>query len=59
MEKKSFNYKSLKHLKEHTLLNENFDNQIINDNEIIFFDQLWEIILDVLERNDRKLLDRF
>ena len=59
MEKKSFNYKSLKHLKEHTQLNENFDNQIINDNEIIFFDQLWEIILDVLERNDRKLLDRF
>ncbi len=59
MEKKSFNYKSLKYLKEHTLLKENFDNQIINDNEIIFFDQLWEIILDVIERNDRKLLGRF
>lgn len=59
MDKKSFNYKSLKHLKEHSLLKDNFDHQIINDNEIIFFDHLWEIILDIIEQNDRKLLDRF
>ncbi|MFN8282043.1 MAG: hypothetical protein U0U67_02460 [Chitinophagales bacterium] len=59
MDKKSFNYKSLKHLKEHTLLKENFSSQVINDNEIIFFDHLWEIILDIIEKNDRKLLDRF
>lgn len=36
MEKKSFNYKELRNLREHVLLKENFERQILHEAEIIF-----------------------
>lgn len=56
MEKKSFNYKNLGDLKEYLLLKENYKNQILNESEIIFYDKLWEILLDILKSNDQKLI---
>ena len=58
MEKKSFNYKNLRNVKEYISLKENFSNQIINDNEIISFDHLGDILLKILEHNDKRILDK-
>ncbi|MDB5228233.1 MAG: hypothetical protein JWN78_2426 [Bacteroidota bacterium] len=55
MEKKSFNYKELKNLKEFTMLQEN-KNQVIHESEIIFYDQLWEILSDVMKKNDHRAI---
>ncbi len=56
MEKKSFNYKELKQLKEYITLKENYTLQIMHESEIIIYDALWEIILDILKKNDSKLI---
>ena len=54
-EKRGFNYKELAKLKPYLTLKENFRMQYINMNEIVFFDKLWEIILDMLKTNNNKL----
>ncbi|MCB0506709.1 MAG: hypothetical protein KDD21_00270 [Bacteroidetes bacterium] len=56
MEKKSFNYKELSQLSEHSLLKEMYRQQIVQEGEIIFYDLLWEILLDILHKNDLKIL---
>lgn len=58
MEKKSFNYKDLANLKEATLLKNNYPYQIIHDSEIIFYDILWNMLLDILKKNDQKLISK-
>jgi hypothetical protein len=58
MEKKSFNYKNLANLKEYNVLKENFKNQILNESEIIFYDKLWMMLLDILKKNDLKLIEK-
>ena len=56
MEKKSFNYKELKQMKEYNALKENYPHQIMHESEIIFYDILWEILLDIIKKNDQKLI---
>ncbi|HQV77533.1 MAG TPA: hypothetical protein PLJ42_09415 [Chitinophagales bacterium] len=56
MEKKSFNYKELKNLSEYEELKNNYAHQSIQEGEIIFYDQLWEMILVLLNKNDMKLI---
>lgn len=56
MEKKSFNYKELRNLREHVLLKENYERQILHDAEIIFYDNLWDILLAILKENDAKVI---
>ena len=58
MEKKSFNYKNLANLKEYNTLKDNFKNQILNESEIIFYDKLWMMLLDILKKNDLKLIEK-
>jgi len=58
MEKKSFNYKNLIQQKEYLILKENYKHQIMNESEIIFYDQLWEMLLDILKKNDQKLISK-
>jgi len=56
MEKKSFNYKELNKQKEYILLKENYSHQIMHESEIVFYDILWEILLDILKTNDQRIL---
>ena len=56
MEKKSFNYKELKQQKEVTVLKENYEHQIMQESEIIFYDILWEMLQDILKKNDYRLI---
>lgn len=56
MEKKSFNYKELKQIKEYTALKENYSHQIMHESEIIFYDVIWEMLLDIIKKNDQKLI---
>jgi hypothetical protein len=56
MEKKSFNYKELKNVKEYNILKESYANQIMNESEIIFYDILWEMLQDILKKNDYRLI---
>ena len=56
MEKKSFNYKELKNVKEYIILKESYANQIMNESEIIFYDILWEMLQDILKKNDYRLI---
>lgn len=58
MERKSFNYKNLDHQKEYLVLKENYKNQILNESEIIFYDKLWEMLLDILKKNDQKIIEK-
>ncbi len=51
MEKKSFNYKELKQLKDYTALKEGYKHQTVHESEIIFYDVLWDMLSDVLKRN--------
>ncbi len=54
MEKKSFNIKELKNLKEYSLLSEEYNNNVVQESEIIFYDILWEMVLEILKRNQQK-----
>jgi hypothetical protein len=56
MEKKSFNYKELKLLKEYFTLKENYNKQVMNESEIIFYDVIWEMLQEVLRKNDYRLI---
>lgn len=56
MEKKSFNYKELRQIKEYTTLKENYSHQIMHESEIIFYDVIWEMLLDIIKKNDQKLI---
>jgi hypothetical protein len=56
MEKKSFNYKELKLLKEYFTLKENYNKQMMNESEIIFYDVIWEMLQEVLRKNDYRLI---
>ncbi len=56
MEKKSFNYKELNKQKEYSILKENYSHQIMHESEIVFYDILWEILLDILKTNDQRIL---
>lgn len=56
MEKKSFNYKELNKQKEYITLKENYSHQIMHESEIVFYDILWEILLDILKINDQRIL---
>ncbi|MBK9328009.1 MAG: hypothetical protein IPM95_01585 [Sphingobacteriales bacterium] len=56
MEKKSFNYKELNKQKEYMALKENYSHQIMHESEIVFYDILWEILLDILKINDQRIL---
>lgn len=56
MEKKSFNYKELNTQKEYSLLKEQYEQQIMHESEIIFYDILWEMLLDILKKNDAKVI---
>lgn len=56
MEKKSFNYKELKQLKECAILKENYEHQIMHESEIIFYDILWEMLQEILKKNDYRLI---
>jgi hypothetical protein len=54
MERKSFNPKELKNAKEYTALKEGYQNHILHESEIIFYDILWEMLLQILQRNQVK-----
>lgn len=54
MEKKSFHLKELNQLKEYQHLKEGYNKQILHENEILFYDLLWEMLLDILKRNNQK-----
>jgi hypothetical protein len=56
MEKKSFNYKELKVLKELEILCDGYKNHIMHENEIIFYDILWNMLLDIVKTNDHKVI---
>jgi hypothetical protein len=56
MEKKSFNYKELAKQKEYLQLKEHYAKQIMHESEILFYDNSWEILIDILKRNDQKML---
>lgn len=56
LEKKNFNYKELNSAKEYLSLKNEFQHQINHESEVIAYDKLWEIILHILETNDKKLL---
>ncbi len=56
MEKKSFNYKELNQLKEYYTLKENYAHQIMHESEIIFYDVIWEMLLDIIKKNDQKVI---
>ncbi|MFN8259406.1 MAG: hypothetical protein U0X41_00555 [Chitinophagales bacterium] len=56
MEKKSFNYKELHQLKEYQALKENYSTQIMHESEIIFYDVIWKMLVDVIRKNDQKLI---
>lgn len=59
MEKHSFNYKELKKPKEYIQLKEQYARHRIPENEIIPYDMLWEITLDILYQNDMQLLEKW
>ena len=56
LEKKNFNYKELRTAKEYLVLKNEYIRQINHESEVIAYDKLWEIILDILETNDKKVL---
>lgn len=56
MEKKSFNYKALNHLNEYEALKSKYNDQIMHESEIIYYDLVWEMLLEILKFNDKKLL---
>ena len=56
LEKKNFNYKELRQAKEYLILKNEYRHQINHESEVIAYDKLWEIILDIIEKNDRKLV---
>lgn len=56
LEKKSFNYKNMHQAEEYSTLKKHYEHQIISESEIIFYDILWEMILEILKRNDAKII---
>lgn len=56
LEKKNFNYKELRSAKEYLLLKNEASQHINHESEVIAYDLLWDIILDILETHDRKLI---
>jgi hypothetical protein len=53
LEKNDFEYKNLLDCEEYLELKNNFTNHILHESEIINYDKLWEIILEILKNKDK------
>lgn len=49
LEKRNFSYREQLLHKEYLILKEHYEQQIMHESEVIFYDKLWEIIIDILK----------
>ena len=56
LQKKSLRLPNTISEKEYNNLKENFPQQIMHESEIIFYDIIWEMLLDIIKKNDQKLI---